>query len=244
MSENENRTPGEGFLEISRRGFLKATGVIVLGAGAGVGIGGCGSDPTAVNAFAIPASEGYLLVDTKKCQGCLTCMLACSLVHEGVASLSRARIQILQNAFGRWPDDLSLEQCRQCVEPPCVLACPTGAMSADPEFGNVRMVNTQRCIGCRRCLQACPHTPSRPVVAPDENYGSNDKSRKCDLCADTPYHWDEAGGGPDGKPACVEVCPVRAIALTREIPEQYGDTGYEVNLRGPGWAKLGFPTED
>jgi len=55
---------------------------------------------------AIPASEGYLLVETKKCQGCTSCMLACSLVHKGVGNLSRARIQIIQNSLEFYPDDI------------------------------------------------------------------------------------------------------------------------------------------
>ena len=66
------------------------------------------------------------------------------------------------------------------------------------------------------------------------------KGRKCDLCANTPYHWDVAGGGPDGKQACVEVCPVGAIQFTKEIPIQQGDKGYRVNLRTKNWRKLGF----
>ncbi len=55
---------------------------------------------------------------------------------------------------------------------------------------------------------------------------------KCDLCVDTP-HWPEQGG-PLGKPACVEVCPVEAIVLTNEAPTQAGDEGYEVDLRTEG----------
>ncbi len=55
---------------------------------------------------AIPASEGYLLVETKKCQSCTSCMLACSLVHEGVENLSRARIQIIQDSLEFYPDDI------------------------------------------------------------------------------------------------------------------------------------------
>jgi protein NrfC len=77
-------------------------------------------------------------------------------------------------------------------------------------------------------------------MATDEAYGDELKSRKCDLCANAPYHWDDAGGGPDGKQACVALCPVGAIAFTKEIPVQEGDGGYSVNLRDESWAVLGF----
>ena len=105
---------------------------------------------------AIPASEGYLLVDIKKCQGCVSCMLSCSLVHHGATNLSLSRIQIIQNSFLGWPDDLTIEQCRQCVEPKCVEACPEDALTADPENGNVRRVCKSKCIGCMSCVEACP----------------------------------------------------------------------------------------
>jgi len=38
----------------------------------------------------------------------------------------------------------------------------------------------------------------------------------------------------------VEVCPVGAIKFTKEIPQQKGDDGYKVNLRGRNWGKLGY----
>jgi len=70
-----------------------------------------------------------------------------------------------------------------------------------------------------------------------------DKKRdlKCDLCSGAPF-WIQKGG-PDGKQACVEVCPLGAIKFTKEIPIQKGDSGYKVNLRGAGWKKLGYPTD-
>ena len=86
------------------------------------------------------------------------------------------------------------------------------------------------------CIDACPYTPGRTVL----NHNTS-KSIKCDLCADTPY-WEE-DGGPDGKQACVSVCPVGAIKFTRNIPLQEGERGYYVNLRGKGWKKLGYPTD-
>ena len=56
--------------------------------------------------LAIPNSEGFLLVDLKKCQGCGTCMMACALAHTGVASYTLARIQIQQDSFKNWPEDV------------------------------------------------------------------------------------------------------------------------------------------
>lgn len=185
---------------------------------------------------AIPASEGYLLVDTKKCQGCASCMLACSLVHEGVENLTSSRIQVIQNPFESFPDDVTVAQCRQCVDPACITACPEDAIQANAKYGNVRMVDRTKCVGCGECAEACPHIPSRAVI-------SNEKSLKCDLCVNTPYHWEDAGGGPDGKQACVEVCPVGAIKFTKKIPVQEGDYGYQVNLRTQNWWKLGYPRD-
>ena len=172
-------------------------------------------------------------------------MLACSLVHEGAESQSLSRIQIIQDAFKGFPDDLTISQCRQCVDPKCVKECPEGALTVDRANGNVRRVDTKKCIGCGTCFDECPHTPSRSVIAPDKKYKGkdNDKARKCDLCAAAPYHWDKTGGGPDGKQACVSVCPVGAIKFTKKIPDQNGDKGYDVNLRTGTWRRLGYPTD-
>jgi protein NrfC len=245
--------------KITRRDFIRVTGAIVLVAGTR----GCsflvaeenpmpastpaltgtpGTGQILVPAGEIPPADGYLLVDMEKCQGCVSCMLACSLIHEGVESLSLSRIQIMQNSFESFPGDLTIEQCRQCVDPACVSVCPTGALKADARHGNVRMVDKEECVGCGACFGACPYTPSRAFLAADEAHGDVAKSRKCDLCANAPYHWDEVGGGPDGKQACVAVCPVSAIMFTKKIPNQEGDDGYQVDLRERNWGRLGYPT--
>ena len=236
--ESQDRPGG-----VSRRSFLRGSKNVTVAAVVGGPM--CGILWLDDAVAAIPASEGYLLVDTKKCQGCATCMLACSLVHEGVESLSLARIQVLQNSFEKWPHDVSVEQCRQCVQPKCVEACPVKAITVNAEYGNVRQVDVEKCIGCGQCAEACPFTPSRTVVAPDRDSDGKNRARKCDLCAGAPYHWDEAGGGPGGKQACVELCPVGAIRFTAEVPVQEGDAGYDVNLRQRdiGWKNAGFPID-
>lgn len=238
MNENDNI--------ISRRYFLRVAGTVAIGVGVGGYIGIKEALPKIVKLAhgrtAIPVSGGYLLVDAKKCQGCMSCMLACSLVNEGVENLSLSRIQVIQNSFEKWPHDLTIEQCRQCVDPGCVKACPEGALRVDTRFGNVRrVVDIEKCIGCGACVEECPYTPSRPMVVPDEKYGGEFKARKCELCANAPYHWDPKGGGPQGKQACVEVCPVGAIKFTTKVPKQEGDSGYKVNLRDNTWSALGYP---
>ncbi len=234
MSDQENKKTKSQNRRLSRRDFLK------LSKNMAIGVGAAGFMPSMIwldnTTAAIPVSEGYLLVDIKKCQGCLSCMLTCSLVHEGTINLSLSRIQVMQNSFQKWPDDLTIEQCRQCVDPACVKACPENVLKADPKHGHVRMIDEKKCIGCMSCVKACPYAPGRAIWDFREHH-----AQKCDLCVNAPF-WKEKGG-PDGKQACIEVCPTAAITFTKEIPEQEGDKGYKVNLRGKAWGQLGYPTD-
>jgi protein NrfC len=222
-----NRNAGKG---ISRRRAMLQLAVLACGTTAK------GALFQADGLLAIPASRGYLLVDSKKCQGCLNCMVACSMVHHGEASLSLSRIQVAHDHLGNFPDDVIIAQCRQCVEPACLRACPSGALTADSSQWNVRKINAEECIGCWACVEACPFPLARSI----RNHEAN-RAEKCDLCADTPF-WTERSGPRDNL-ACLEICPVHAIAYTEEIPAQEGDAGYLVNLRGKAWKQTGFSTD-
>jgi protein NrfC len=193
------------------------------------------SPTPAVAETAYPASQGYLVYDSKKCAGCTTCMLSCSLVHYGVQNLSKSRIQIMQDSFGKFPNDVKMAPCRQCKVPVCVQNCPVGAAFVDTENGNVRRIDSEKCIGCETCIKMCPQQPHRPVWVAINGKG---KSSKCDLCIDTPY-WNEKGG-PGGKQACVETCPMMAIRFVSQMPDQKETEGYDVNLRNDHWINLGL----
>lgn len=171
-----------------------------------------------------PAAAAYLVVDSKKCDGCCSCMAACSLVHEGVGNHSLSRIQVAQDFFGCYPEDLQMGQCRQCPTPLCVQNCPSGACHIEVESGNLRMIDQDKCVGCQTCLSSCPFIPHRPIWNSIKG-----KAAKCDLCVKAPF-WGEQGG-PNGKQACIEVCPMQAIRLVKETPKQKGNVGYDVNLR-------------
>jgi len=216
----------------SRRKFL-ATGGAVIAADALAVCAPAAAAPEPAASASYAPSKGYLVYDSRKCAGCVTCMLVCSLVHEGQENLSLARIQIAQSSFGKFPDDIKMAVCRQCVTPVCVQNCPTGACFVDTTNGNVRRINGAKCIGCKTCISACPQQPNRTIWNPTAK-----KSTKCDLCTDSPY-WVEKGG-VTGKQACVESCPMHALKLVTVTPDQTETDGYDVNLRNENWLNLGL----
>jgi protein NrfC len=224
----EARTTGNKKKAVQRREFL-------LGGGAAIAAGALGvtaSTPAAALADtekpSYAASKGYIVYDSRLCLGCQSCMFACSMTHEGEGSPSVSRIQIIRDApsFTKYPYDIVMSVCRQCVTPLCVQNCPTGACHVDAANGNVRRIDQEKCIGCKTCLNACPQRPHRTVWNPAKN-----KSSKCDLCLDAPY-WGQKGG-PAGSQACIQNCPAKALKLVSEPPSQSDIAGYDVNLAPP-----------
>jgi protein NrfC len=222
---------------VLRREFLTGGGAAIA---AGV-LGVCASEPIAAaqTPTAKPAvqsyapSTGYIVYDSRICFGCQSCMFACSMTHEGEANHSVSRIQIIRDApaFNKYPYDIVMSVCRQCVSPLCVQNCPTGACHVDAANGNIRRIDEARCIGCKRCINSCPQRPHRAIWNPAKK-----KSTKCDLCATAKY-WNKPGG-PNGNQACVSICPAKALKLVKETPPQMDVSGYDVNLASPPKQKV------
>ena len=113
--------------------------------------------------------------------------------------------------------------CKQCPTPLCVKNCPTGACHISAENGNIRMIDAEKCIGCKTCIKICPHTPHRTIWNP-----KTEKATKCDLCTNTPFF--NKKGGVDGAQACVEACPANALKVVTELPSDRSG-GYDRNLQ-------------
>ncbi len=213
--------------KVSRRDFVVGSGTVLAG-GALTAVSGVTSAEAAdkKKKDAYPLSTMYLVYDSRHCAGCLGCMLACSLVHEGVTSLSLSRIQVHRAVLTKYPLDIQQNVCRQCPEPLCVRNCPTGAAHVSAANGNIRMINAEKCIGCQTCINSCPHIPHRPIWNSVAN-----KATKCDMCVNTPYY--NKKGGPGGTQACVEACPSSALKVVAELPSQTDISGYDRNLQPP-----------
>jgi protein NrfC len=212
--------------KVLRRDFLVGGGTaIAAGALTAIAPAPASAAPAPAAKVSYKSSEGYIVYDSRLCLGCQSCMFACSMVHEGEANPSLSRIQIIRDApsFTKYPYDIVMSVCRQCVTPLCVQNCPTGACHVDEANGNVRRIDPEKCIGCQTCIRSCPQRPHRTVWDPAKN-----KSTKCDLCVDSPY-WSREGG-PDGQQACVSVCPAKALSLVKKAPSQTDVSGYDVSL--------------
>lgn len=206
---------------VTRRGFL--IGATVGGAGALLAMatnGVVGKTKNGRTVFAAQA-EGMIIGDPSRCVGCRRCELACSEYNDGVAQPSIARIKVGRNynfgpkgvqigfwrGAGRFGDHLIVQDtCRQCPHPvPCLLACPYDAIEVSGPV-NARVINQDKCRGCRTCQRACPWG----MTSFNEE---TRKATKCHLC--------------NGDPQCVKACPAGAIKYvpwldrTKDLPGAY-----------------------
>lgn len=218
----------------SRRDFVVSSGSALIGGAITASSQETARAATTAEKEEYPLSTGYLVYDSERCAGCLSCMLACSLVHDGASSASLSRIQVSRAVLTKYPFDIQISVCRQCPIPLCVKNCPTGACHVSAANGNVRMIDTEKCIGCQRCLTACPFAPHRTIWKPAEK-----KSTKCDLCVNTPYFGQK--GGPTGRQACVTTCPTGAIKLVAQLPSQIDSGGYDIKLEPSSTSGPGLP---
>ena len=226
MAGDKSKTNNTDEKKFSRRAFVTRSGTALAGGAisAAVAVTATGEAEAAQQQTSYPRSTRYLVYDSRGCAGCLACMLACSLVHEGVMSLSLAKIQVHRAVLKVYPLDIHQNVCRQCPIPLCVAVCPTGACHVSTANGNVRMIDEAKCVGCQMCVNSCPQLPHRVIWNPAKR-----KASKCDMCVNAPFHTKK--GGPDGVQACVEACPANSLRVVDELPEQADLRGYDRRLQ-------------
>ncbi|GAB7028385.1 4Fe-4S dicluster domain-containing protein [Geotalea toluenoxydans] len=113
-----------------------------------------------------PAEERRwaMLLDLRKCVGCHACTIAC--VSENKLPPKLYYRPVFEYEQGKYPKvnrSYLPKPCMQCDNPPCVAACPVkgpdGATWKETKgIGNgIVPVNYAKCIGCGKCVPACPY---------------------------------------------------------------------------------------
>ena len=162
----------------------------------------------------------YFNID--RCVGCYACQIACKQENnlaphnleaalKGNCPVWRYVIEVEQGEYGNETVNYVSLSCMHCADAPCVMACPTGALTKNKGDGRV-LVDQGKCIGCRVCLQVCPFGIPQ--------YGDENLMQKCNMCFDRLTK--------DGKkePACVAACPAKALVYkninetSRDIQEK------------------------
>lgn len=150
-------------------------------------------------------SRKAFIVDLDRCIGCFSCTVACQVVHGAPAESRRMDVRKI-GPSGVFPE-LSMYylpvMCQHCQDPPCLEACPSGAVYKNGD--GLVLIEADDCNGCGECVGACPFqaryvNPRRAIA------------ESCDCCIPI---------GPEaGQPACASACPAAAIRLCdRDDPD-------------------------
>lgn len=142
-----------------------------------------------------------MLIDTRYCSGCQTCVVSCKMSNQVSDDAFYSHVisldgDVLYQATGTFPNvtmKFRPTLCNHCESPVCFANCPTGAIAKDAKTGIVA-IDKDLCIGCGDCAVTCPY--EIPVVVKDEGIAG-----KCDFCSTRVA---------DGElPYCVAACPTR-----------------------------------
>ncbi len=150
-------------------------------------------------------SQIWIARDYSRCSGCRKCEIACSLSHENKLWPEASRVRVFMLVPGAEFPHL----CTQCQDYPCVKTCPSKALSVNEKTAAVA-VNNEKCIGCGKCIKACPG--KIPHVHP-----ATKKILICDLC--------------NGSPKCAQVCQEGGWGCLKIVERE--DHAYKLYARTP-----------
>lgn len=149
--------------------------------------------------------NSFIIANPKKCIGCRTCEVACVMAHSkdnllistNQKMIFNPKLSVIKTATVSAPI-----QCRHCEDAPCANSCPTDAII---NKNGIVYIDENLCIGCKTCAIVCPFGAIDITETNQADIEKTVVANKCDLCV-----------GRENGPACIEVCPTKALELIQK----------------------------
>ena len=167
----------------------------------------------------IPGKKFVMVIDLARCKNLKYCQASCNHAHQVHPGQNWIKVYPMKDAehtANYWQPTT----CMHCDEPPCVKVCPVDATFKRQD--GIVLIDSDRCIGCRFCMAACPYStrvfnwgePEQPVTGMSDHvfmktgtdYDAETSTPqikgtvgKCDFCADMTRM--------GMLPHCVTACP-------------------------------------
>ncbi|MDA7817296.1 dimethyl sulfoxide reductase anchor subunit [Sulfurimonas sp.] len=136
--------------------------------------------------------------DATACVGCHCCEVACNEQNNNPADIKWRRVgEVEGGVFPQFSQIFNSMSCNHCIDPECLIGCPTESYIKIAETGIV-IHDDDTCIGCQYCTWNCPY--GVPTFHEERNIVT-----KCHMC----YERLDVGQTP----ACVQACPSGAIEI-------------------------------
>src|SRR5436309_11965087 len=103
----------------------------------------------------IAGKSFVMVIDLSRCKNLKKCQSACNHMHHVHSDLNWIKVLPMQDAEHTAPY-WQPTTCMHCDEPPCVKVCPVDATFKRQD--GIVLIDSDRCIGCRFCMAACPYT--------------------------------------------------------------------------------------
>ncbi|MDH3246759.1 MAG: 4Fe-4S dicluster domain-containing protein [Saprospiraceae bacterium] len=182
----------------------------------------------------IPGRKFVMVIDLARCKNLRKCHDACEKMHH--LSPEKEWLKVLKMQDNELSEPYwQPTMCFHCDHPPCVKVCPVDATYKRSD--GIVLIDTDRCIGCRFCMVACPYSarsfdwsePEIPLEVANLPYSPETSLppkkgtvSKCDFCPNMIRQGE--------MPHCVTACPNGAIYFGDESEDALSNGDETVRL--------------
>jgi len=148
----------------------------------------------------IPNRKFIMVIDLARCANARKCVEGCQKMHNLLPPIEYMKVRKMQDTPLTSPYWFPTA-CYHCDNPPCTKVCPVGATFKRSD--GIVGIDSDRCIGCKFCMAACPYSARTFNFGRPEQVEFNESHPKCD----TQENCCVTNGGAVGTVSKCDFCP-------------------------------------